>query len=414
MIIRFNGLGFIGFFLFTFGLSTLARGQEHFLPFPFPVYPIEVETNVWVPDYYAGQVYLNQLYRINDETAETAAEKSSYFRFRQMNFATPECSPNSVAVSDWMLYVVCGDTNKILVYSLVADLNSPTLIKVSNTALAVITHSAFNGLLAIAFDNEGNLWVSSYNNGMLFRVPFAQLKNVGSSTPTVDRSVTVSLGGNANIEPVGIAVDPSDHSFWVVGQFTNSSGFVANYSDSALNNGSTTPTATSCMTYEPPNGVSCTRAATASYSTPNSNLFINPEGVAITGNSIWVSNNGGSSRGSTIVRFTENSAHELSNPVVFGKNPSEPFACPGGMFAETSAGPLWVNDEGYDNGSDCGSTSSDQGQQVGRVLNIPLKSLSASHPHNPAPWEGGAWNVIRTGSPGFGGIFVQDMGFLPP
>jgi hypothetical protein len=61
----------------------------------------------------AGHVYLNQLYRLNDQTAENAAEESSYFRFRQVQFSVPNCNPNSVAISASRLYVACNNSSVV-------------------------------------------------------------------------------------------------------------------------------------------------------------------------------------------------------------------------------------------------------------------------------------------------------------
>jgi len=407
---------FAAIFLVVCGLNAAACAGDGF-PFrpinPFPW--LEQTTNVWVPDFPGGTIYQSQLYRLGFVSAEEAAATSSYFRFRQSSFPLSGCNPNSVAIANSRLYVACssgwGNPDQILVYDLAFSSSSQTLtgLQYANT----ITNSGFNQLIALAVDSEGDLWVSSYGNGMLFRVSSAEL---AKPSRQVDRSVTIALG-----MPAGITVDPADHSFWVVGQFADSGGYVANYSDAAMNGGSTTPTPNACLAAvysAADNGVppltdclveTATHIAPGGTSVP---LFYNPEGVAVTGNNVWVGNNGGGTPGASIVELTKAGSHAPTDPMMFGQNTSQPFACPGGLFAETPTGPLWVNDEGYNvPNTDCGSTGADQGSQIGQELMFPLSTLTAANAAAPTPWMGGAWNVIRAGSPGFGGIFVQDASF---
>jgi hypothetical protein len=137
--------------------------------------------------------------------------------------------------------------------------------------------------------------------------------------------------------------------------------------------------------------------------------FNNPEGVTVFQGAVWVSNNGGTKPGKTLVRLVKNPKIATLTPSVFGTLGS-PFSCPGGMFAAgvpgTPLNTLWVNDEGYGvPDTHCGSDDTDQGDQIGRVLGF--RPIDLQHQGSPTPWHFPGWTLTRTSSPGFGGIFVQ-------
>jgi hypothetical protein len=244
------------------------------------------------------------------------------------------------------------------------------------------------------FDAHGNLWVSGYNTGTLLRIPSAQLS---SATPLVDREVIDSPSS-----PAGIAIDPSDKSFWVVGQ--DSGGIVLNFPDSVFNQPGTflggsalNPTPTYCI------------SSNIDGCQPVDGLFNNPEGVAVMSGTIFVSNNGGNAPGASLVALTRADASTL-NSTTLGGTVGSPFSCPGGIFAlrlPNGTRSLWVNDENYKvAGTDCGASSADQGDREGRVLEFTFGSILAN-PSNPKPLQFLNSNKLYTSSPGFGGIFVQ-------
>jgi len=342
---------------------------------------------IWVPDYYGGFVYYHQL---------DFATKPSAYSVTRINVSNRSCNPNSLAISGGLLYVVCssgsGGKDQILVY------NAKTRAYVKTiTGLGTDKNNYFTGssLIAIMFDAHGNLWVSGYNSNDLLRIPKSQLS---SKKPLVDRQVVDSPDS-----PAGMALD-TDKSIWVVGQYDN--GIVLNFADSALNQPGTFLGATA---------LSPTPAYCISNDLPDcepSGLFDSPEGVAVmTGfdgiGHAFVSNNGGNAPAGTLVQLTKDGT-QLDTFGFGGFGP--PFACPGGLFAitlPTGVNSLWVNDEGYDvANTDCGSSSADQGNSVGRVLEFTAKEL-ASEFGGPMPVEFPHWEKIHASSPGFGGIVIQ-------
>jgi len=176
------------------------------------------------------------------------------------------------------------------------------------------------------------------------------------------------------------------------------------------------PTSYSCVSSNPnltqgssPVTVKCTAAPEG---------FIDPGGVAVFDNMLWVSVTGASQFGVTTAKpgreligfpltlsTNPNTPDTLGTPVTFGSatSPAEsPFVCPGGLFAQaSSAAHLWINDEGYgDNNSTCGGAG-DVAPETGGVFDYTATQLA-----NHTAVLPGYTNV--TGSPGPGGIFVEN------
>jgi hypothetical protein len=338
---------------------------------------------IWVPDYYGGLVFIDQI---------TYATTPAAYTHKQINVSTRSCNPNSLAVNGQFLYVVCssgsGGADKILVYNATSKAYVKTI-----TGLATDGNNYFGGssLIAILFDAHGNLWVSGYNSNNLLRIPASQL---GAASPLVDREVIDSPDS-----PAGMALD-TDKSIWIVGQYDN--GIVLNFPDSVLNQAGTflggsalNPNPSYCISNDIPG---CQPVG----------LFNEPEGVAVLAGHIYVANNGGNAPGASLVGLTRSGGS--LNTEVYGGTPGSPFSCPGGLFAiklPNGTNALWVNDEDYKvANTDCGASSGDQGNSIGRVLEFTSAAL-ANHPSSPVPSEFLYWGQIHTGSPGFGGVFVQ-------
>jgi hypothetical protein len=418
-------------------------------------------TNIWVPDFTGHRVILNQLYRPNtagnlfDPSPEKVAEVSGYNAFRQDIFPMPRtasgvCNPNSLAILNYdyngsqslfgsTLYVACSAPDFILAFSVVPDESATSSTGVTLQQIEPISgiqYSGFNSIVGIAFDAGNNLWIANYGANDLVVVKNAALSQANPSGASIG-TVAFPAPPSGNVaSPTAIAVDPSDNSFWIVAQVqADGGGLVANFGINELNGaigGSATPKSCLAALNVPTGSGSNLPPGCASYtqyySYPNNQnqpLFFQPEGAAVTGNYVWVGNNGGNTPGASIVRVTKPSAGKnfSNNPQVtlFGYGAggasanftSKPFACPGGLFAETlkngfgafEEGPLWVNDEGFGiPGTSCTATASPTGQ----VTMFPLSNLIPANAGNLSAWAGGASNVIRTSSPGFGGIFVQD------
>ncbi len=340
---------------------------------------------IWVPDYYGRKVYRYVL----DQTVSP-----STYALKTLNVGGRNCNPNSVAVQEDHLYVVCnsdfGGLDQILVF------DADTLAYLQRiTGHGADGYKYFDGssLVSIVFDKRKNLWVSGYLGNSLYRVPYRNLSNL---SPTVDRQVVHSPDS-----PAGMTVS-SDGAFWVVGQF--SGGILLRFNDSVLN-ASGTFNHTAPLNPEP--------AACLSNDidgcNPTPGLFAAPEGVAVFGGAVWVSNNGGNTPGKTLVRAVRHSDGTFTT-ALYGSVTSKPFACPGGLFAPVLAGAtpqLWVNDEGYGQvGTDCGSSAAFQGSRVGRVFAFTSSDL-LDHRTAPTPESFVGATYLKTGSPGFGGIFVR-------
>ena len=343
----------------------------------------ETSATVWVPDYYGRYVTVNTL----TDPSTIASTKIA--------LSSRSCNPNSVAVENGDLYVVCnsdfGGKDEILVFNATSYAYVKTI-----SGIGTDGNNYFSGssLVAILFDAHGNLWTSGYNAGTLLRVPKSSL---ASSRPRVDREVI-----DSPTTPAGLALD-SDKSIWVVGQYDG--GIVLNFSDSALNQPGTflqtnplNPSPSYCIS---DSAGGCQQVG---------GVFDNPEGVAVFQGSVWVSNNGGNAPTSTIVRLDKQAGNQLSAST-YGGTLNTPFACPGGMFA--AKGPakvetLWINDEGRNvANSDCGASAADQSAKAGLVMEFLNAGLTAANQAAPKPDQFTNWQKLTTSSPGFGGIFVQ-------
>ena len=342
---------------------------------------------IWIPEYYGGVVYA--------DTFDYTVTPAKLTR-KAISVKARHCNPNSVTVAGANLYVVCnsdfGGKDQVLVYNASTYAFIRTISGIGTDGQNYFTGSS---LIGSVFDTHGNLWLSGYNSNDLLRIPAAQL---AKTAPRVDRQVVDSPDS-----PAGLAIDPSDGSFWVVGQFAG--GIVLNFPDSTLNQAGTflgatalNPSPSHCISDSA--GAGCQNVA---------NLFDAPEGVAVFDGGIWVSNNGGNAPTGTIVELKKLAGVSLSH-TVFGGTVGEPFSCPGGMFSASMTGgtpTLWVNDEGYGiAGTDCGSSAADQGDQLGRVLEF-LPNDLLKHKAQPMPENFTYAADLKTASPGFGGIFVQ-------
>jgi hypothetical protein len=342
---------------------------------------------IWIPEYYGGMIYADTF----DYTVTPAK-----FTSKLMNVKVRNCNPNSVAVSGGKLYVVCnsdfGGKDQVLVYNATTNAYVKTISGAGTDGKNYFTGSS---LIGSVFDTHGNLWLSGYNANDLLRISASQL---AATTSKVDRQVVDSPDS-----PAGLAIDSSDGSFWVVGQFAG--GIALNFADSVLNQAGTFLGATALN----PSPSYCISDGAGEGCQNVAGLFNAPEGVAVFDGGVWVSNNGGNAPTGTIVELKKAAAGQLSS-ATFGGTVGKPFSCPGGMFSTGVTGhpaTLWVNDEGFGvAGTDCGSTNADQGDQVGRVLEfVPGDLLNHKAQPTPFPFTNGA--SLKTASPGFGGIFVQ-------
>jgi hypothetical protein len=343
---------------------------------------------IWIPEYYGGAVY-----------ADTFDYTVTPFKFTQkvVSVKTRSCNPNRVAVSGTSLYVVCnsdfGGKDQVLVYNATTDAYIRTI-----TGVGTDSHNYFTGssLIGSVFDKHGNLWLSGYDGNDQLRIPAAQLTK---TSPRVDRQVVDSPAS-----PAGLAIDSSNGSFWVVGQFAG--GIVLNFPDSVLNQAGTflgasalNPSPSYCISDSA--GPGCQNVA---------GLFNAPEGVAVFDSGIWVSNNGGNAPTGKIVELKKKTTAGQLSDTVFGSVVGKPFSCPGGMFSTGVPGhnpTLWVNDEGYGIAhTDCGASAADQGDQKGRVFEF-LPNDLLQHRTQPVPEPFTDATSLKTASPGFGGIFVQ-------
>jgi hypothetical protein len=322
------------------------------------------------PDYVGGKVTIIQ----------TGPRTGSF------SVLTPNCNPNSVVIGGWKLYVACnrdyGKSDFIGVYDFV-ELSGLRPLDLETAFEKTIDSPEFDGIVAIKFDSESNLWVSSYNNDQIIRFPKASLD---SSNPKPDRKLVHSPD-----KPAGINFDPQNGSLWVVGQYSN--GIVLNISKAELNKSG--PIVAGMTTID----------ATPSYCISNdaagcqqqAGLFDNPEGVAILNDDIWISNNGGNHPAASLIRL-----RPKQNQVDrFGNGVAKPFSCPGGLDIDESVDPpaLWVNEQSFSlANTSCGA--SDQNSGTGKIL-----FYGASQLDNPATFDAKSSGIENiTSRPGFGGI----------
>lgn len=342
---------------------------------------------IWIPEYYGSRIYVDTF----DYTVKPAK-----FTQKIIGVKPRHCNPNSVTVNGGNLYVVCnsdfGGTDAVLVYNATTLAFVKTIKGVASDGNNYFTGSS---LIGSVFDNHGNLWLSGYNTNDLLRVPAAQLTK---AAPRIDRQVVDSPDS-----PAGLALNSADGSIWVVGQYAG--GIVLNFTDATLNQAGKFLGATALN----PSPAYCIANGVGAGCQNVAGLFNAPEGVAVFNGGIWVSNNGGNAPTGTIVGLTPKVGGQLSAKT-YGQTVGQPFSCPGGLFAASAPGgtpTLWVNDEGYGiANTDCGSSASDQGDQIGRVLEFLPQDLT-SHQTAPTPEVFTGAAKLLTASPGFGGIFVQ-------
>ena len=320
-----------------------------------PIHGAGNGATIWVPDYYGRFV---RIYTF-DYTVSPAT-----FTTSKIDVAAPNCNPNALTVQDSSLYVVCngdfGGVDQILVY----DAIRRTLTK---RITGIDAHGAkyFSGarLIGILFDAKGNLWTAGYASNTLLRIPARELIK---GNPHIDREVIHSPDG-----PVSMALD-KDKSIWVVGQY--SGGILLNFTNAVLNapgsflsDNPLNPTPRYCISNS---AAGCQQIGDA---------FNNPEGVAVLGNYVLVSNNGGNAPAATLLRFQKQPGDQLAD-IVYGGTANMPFACPGGLFTAlgTDGKPtLWVNDEGYGvPNTDCGATAADRSSSIGRISEFTANGLA--------------------------------------
>jgi GH18 family chitinase/sugar lactone lactonase YvrE len=339
---------------------------------------------VWIPDF-QGQA-------LNVEIGTGATAKL-------VTVALPgTCYPNSVAVQGTNAYVACtiynADKDEILVY------NATTIHNAAAGALTLaptktITNANFNGLIGLAFDASGNLWVASggnfANNGTIEEISSATLN---TATPSV--SVAIPNGVNGLLFPTGLAFN-TDGSLWV----TDNNGILLNFPATQLTKGAAAVPAYCIATTDIEDGG-------ATCQTQNG-IFPSPEGVAVFNGEVWVANNnqggGGTSPGVSVTgfSFTPGVAGQpgtLAVKETYGTAAGKPFSCPGGLFAGSVH--LWVNDESYGEANPQCGANGDVAPNVGGVFAFtPTELTAASTAATPV-----YTNV--TSRPGFGGIFVEN------
>jgi hypothetical protein len=296
---------------------------------------------------------------------------------------TPNCNPNSVAYKHERLYVACnqdsGNGDRIEVYDFVKNANlKPRIISVP--PIKTIASPEFNSIIAINFDPEDNLWVSSYNNNQIVRFSQASLN---SPKPTPDKKLI-----NSPDKPVGITFG-ADGSLWVAGQYQG--GIVLNIPKTELDKPGTIINGIAAIDATPSFCIS--NAAPGCQQ--QAGLFDNPEGIAILNNDIWVSNNGGDHPAASLIRIRPTQGQTDR----FGNGVATPFSCPGGLDAGTEG--LWINDQSFTlSDTTCGATDSASG--VGTILAYRPSELT-----NPTKLKLNPWSLNNVSSrPGFGGIDV--------
>jgi hypothetical protein len=349
---------------------------------------------IWVPDYYGSKVYRYLV----DYTVSPPK-----FSSQTIDVSADNCNPNSVAIKGAKLYVVCnsdyGQFDQILVFNTFTLALVRVIDGTGPSGVGDATFAYFSGasLVGIAFDIHGNLWVSGNASNSLYRIPAAELKY---AAPQIDRQVVHSPDS-----PAGLTFTASG-ALWVVGQF--SSGILLEFPDSVIN---AEGTYLNNVPYSP-NPAKCLSNVLTGCN-PTASLFNNPEGVAVFDGAIWVSNNGGGSPAKTLVRAVpDKPAVGQFKTSTYGGALNAPFSCPGGLFAPTLAGAtpeLWVNDEGFGFGplkATCGATETSQGSGVGLVHAFSADDLM-NHKAGPTPEAFPGAAKLKTGSPGFGGVFVQ-------
>lgn len=170
---------------------------------------------------------------------------------------------------------------------------------------------------AIAFDGGGNLWVANALDNRLEMFTPAQLATSGSPTPSVVLTTAAATLDN----PLGMTFDDAGN-LWVTSNYTPA------------------------IVKFPPNQLATSGTATASVIlTANGASLDRPEGLAFdAGGNLWVVNEGGAD---TLVKFTPAQLAASGNPV-----PDVTISDNGGALANPvglafdNAGDLWVANSG--------------------------------------------------------------------
>jgi sugar lactone lactonase YvrE len=318
-------------------------------------------TYLFTPDYLGQKVHIRVV------SATTGTDALDNTTTDKAEIATPNCNPNSVVATQLNLYVACnkdiGNSDRILAYD-ISNVTQPTLSK-------TISSNQFDRLMALALDQGGNLWVSSYGNHKIARI---SISNLASASPQVDKALA-----NSPSEPVGITFDP-DGSLWVASTYSN--GIVVNIPVADLNKTGLDIDA---------NPRYCI-SKSISGCNPIASSFDAPEGIAVLNGTIWVSSNGGGHPGHKMTAL-QVSGNQLTVKQTVGSSPGNPFSCPGGLFADGKD--LYINDQSFGlTSTGCGN--GDGKATVDGVIKYGAGNLSSS----PTVFKN------TTSRPGFGGIAV--------
>lgn len=336
---------------------------------------------------------------------------------------TDSCYPNSVVVSNTptsdLLYVACSGgappappapnpfpnaEDQILVYDAGAIRTTapgtefaptPTLTIDDANIMDQPAANFYSGLVGMALDASGNLYVAAYNIGMVYEYAAGtQAGGLGTATP-----VSTLVLQDSPSAPAGLTFD-SNGILWVTG--TAGGPLVLGFDPSQfLPNGQNVPSY--CLGV----GQAECSVAQGEPGTPN-----DWEGVAAFNGEIWVSNNNAPSQnadnpGYYVYGFTVTVPGTPANPgtMVYsnsiGTGSTTGLQCPGGLFAGTH---LWINDEGFGDTNPtptfaCGDPGDEitNGSGGGGVFALSATDLTAG------PLAG-----YVTGRPGFGGIYVEN------
>lgn len=207
-------------------------------------------------------------------------------------------------VSDW-------DANKLSKYT-------PDQLLSSGTPTAEVVISTSNNSLrnptALAFDKEGSLWVTNRGNATIVKYRADQLATTGSPKP----AVILSDDGSGNLSgPTGIAFDK------------NGGLWFSNYFSQSLYNFSSPNTLSGAVNTSPDVILSTTITGDTSIDAPSS-LAFDKDG------NLWVSNNGLNN----LVKFTPEQLSSSGTPVPAVTLSG--LSGPGGL-AFDAGGNLWVS-----------------------------------------------------------------------
>jgi len=151
-----------------------------------------------------------------------------------MSVQTP-MAPNGIAFdSQGNLWVSSGATNTLLEYT-AAQITAPGVLTPAITLTA--NGNSIDGPLLIAFDPNGNLWVANGGNNSVVAFSAGELATSGSPTP----SITLTANAGSLDNPAGLAFDASGN-LWVSNMSGNT---VVEFAASQLAaSGSPTPSVT--------------------------------------------------------------------------------------------------------------------------------------------------------------------------